>query len=278
MNKPLFLRLFVFAFLFLILLTASFNGVLKVFSQTADVGVEVGDWAKYGEIEIKWKPIEPGAEPDSELVKLNNTVWFKNIVVRIYSTVVTFNRILKFKDGTQETMVVWVDLNTGATNDTEKPSVLIPAGLNQYDMFYPYSKAPLWVNKTVRRTYLGVEREVNRLHIVKVSGEDQSQIFSIDYYWDKETGILVERSGFYVDPKGNLTWSDRIIDTNLWEKKNDTAAPQDATNNFSSLMLGVATITVISIAAVWLFRPKKKRKFAARRTRVPHSKSFRSHV
>lgn len=266
MSKRIFSRLFVLALPFLILLTAPFNGVLKVYSQTVDIGVRVGDWVQYGEIEIGWKPVDPEAEPDPELVKLNNTVWFKNVVVRIYSTVITFNRTLQFKDGTQETMVIWIDLNTGSTNDTEKPSVLIPAGLDESDMFYPFSKAPLWINETVWRTYLGVKREVNRLRLTKVMGENSSQIFSIDYYWDKETGILVERSGFYMGVKGNLTWSDRIIDTNLWQKKID-AAPQDASNNFSSLMWGVATIAVISLAVVWLFRPKKKRRFAARRSR-----------
>jgi hypothetical protein len=103
---------------------------------------------------------------------MNNTVWFKNVVVRIYSTVLTFNRTLKFKDGAQETMVIWIDLNTGSMNNTERPSVL-----SQYNMLYPFSKAPLWVTETVWRTYLGVKREVNRLRLMKVMGEESSQVF-----------------------------------------------------------------------------------------------------
>lgn len=46
-----------------------------------------------------------------------------------------------------------------------------------------------------------------------------------------------------MDAKGNLTWSDHIIDTNLWEKKINIAPP-DASDNFSSLMVSVATITI----------------------------------
>jgi hypothetical protein len=215
----------IFASSFLIWMLFSFPHVTvtKAQPQEVDVGVNVGDWVKYGRILISWNSTDPNAKPDRELIELNNTEWFKNVVTDIDYPLVYFQHITRFRNGTQKTSILQIDITTGLGNGT---LYFIPVGLFAADMLYPYSVEPypVLVNITTLRVCAGVTRLVNHLNLTKVQlkedGTPQSVYVSINYYWDRETGILTERLGVVTNNTGghqtHWTRSDKVVDTNLW--------------------------------------------------------------
>lgn len=213
----------IFPSLFLILITAvlPFGIVAEAQSQGFTIGVRVGDWVKYGDVSVNWNSTDPNAKPDPEIVRLNNTEWFKNVVTNVDYPRITFEHIRQLKNGTQESNVLQVDVESGSGNGT---LFFILAGLFLGDMLYAESMdpTPVLINETALRKSAGITRLVNHLNLTKTVEDDPSQSFyvSINHYWDRETGFLIERQGEFANLTGTFqtrwTRSDKIVDTNLW--------------------------------------------------------------
>lgn len=211
---------------------------VKAQSYGTGVGVKVGDWARYGDILIDWNSTNPDATPDQELLDLNNTEWFENIVTEINSSQVFFEHVTQFKDGTNETDVLQVNVNSGTGNGT---IFFILGGLFSSDMVYPESEesSPAFINTTALRVCAGVTRLVNHLNLTNIQlGEaytNQSITVSLNYYWDRDTGIVTERSGSGTSNTGgyNTSWtrSDRIVGTNVWSGEETKPPKADAGGN-----------------------------------------------
>jgi len=237
-------------------------------SQKAIVGVNVGNWAKYGDILVKWGSTDQSAKPSQEFIELNNTEWVYHNVSKVSSTKIIFRQVIKFKDGTQNTSTLQVDVNTGTGNGT---LMFIPANKSLGDPLYPFAgeATPLWINETILRTYVGVTREVNHLEIIQSRPlEGGTTDISINYYWDRETGILTERSAELINKTGkyitSYSRSDKIVETNLWSAGED----QVTAPNYGFWPVGMV-IAIVVIIVTWRLWPKKKRK---RRTRKLHAR------
>lgn len=211
------------ASLFLMLITASlpFGIVAEAQSQGFAIGVRVGDWVKYGDVLVNWNSTDPNAKPDPEIVKLNNTEWFRNVVTNVDYPRITFEHIRQLKNDTQESNVLQVDVESGSGNGT---LFFTLAGLFLGDLLYSESMdpTPVLINETALRKSAGITRLVNHLNLTKTVEGDPSQSFyvSINHYWDRETGFLTERQGAFSNLTGSFqtrwTRSDKIVDTNLW--------------------------------------------------------------
>jgi len=200
------------------------------------VGVEVDDWVKY-ESWATFSSDDPNMQMPSELIEMNETEWVKNVVVDNSGGKVTFERVFHYSNNTETKNVEYIDLDTGESS-SDGLFMFIPSNLEKNDLVYS-TLEDYWVNETVRRTYLGVPRDVNHLNVSSyvVTGS-QVTVFYANYYWDKATGILCERPGTIVIYDGDYTTRftilEMIIDSNLWAS--DTESPvadagQDLTVN-----------------------------------------------
>lgn len=270
MNQKTVLVVHLLSLMLLFGTTLSFAAFASSVGEERKVGVEVGDWGIYGDINVTWSSNDPKFEPDISLILANNTVWFKHVVTNIMSTVIYFRNVTHFRDAPESTNNVWIDVEVGQGNGT---LMFVSAGLNAGDPLYEGTAEPVFINETLSRTYAGVEREVNHLNLTTSYRIDtdvpQDIQISLNYYWDKITGILAERQGSYVNQTGNYltSWykSDGLVETSLWSS--GTTPPVDeAGDGFPFWLLGVALIVVLG--ALVLYR-KHRTKRKVRKHRLP---------
>jgi len=172
-----------------------------------NVGVQVGDWAKYT---VDITGYRPGWEP----IDLNDVGWVKNEVMDVSETVIWVEQIWHLKNDTEVTMTGSVDV---ATSGYLNPSIMcvwfiskdLPSDAPLYAT-YPQGAIPpsLKINETISKEYLGVSRETNHVNITTTWG------LHLDIYWDKATGIVTEWKEIF-----STSWAFhfKIVDTNLWK-------------------------------------------------------------
>jgi parallel beta-helix repeat protein len=181
-------------------------------------GGETGVWVKYGEMTSVWNSNDPKAKPPDFL----NIEWINNTVQTVYRKNITFQFIAHYKNDTEITGKACIHLYTGEGNGT---FWFVSAGLLPGESIYA---SPEWIdwkiNETISKTYAGVTRDTNHLTMTKSqiipSNPPQNVTVSVDYYWNKVTGVLTEYQELFLNQTGGYTtsWdlSYRIVDTNLW--------------------------------------------------------------
>lgn len=257
--------------LFLMLLLGailSYCPIASSVDEEREVGVEVGDWGFYGNINVTWNSNDPNMEPDASIILANNTVWFRHIVTAITGSAIFFRNVTHFKDDTETTATAWVDIEVGAGNGT---LMFVSAWLYEGAALYEETIEPVFINKTLASTYAGAERLVNHLSLVSSysvdSDEPQNILISLNYYWDQVTGILTERQGSFINQTGNYltSWhrSDLLIETSLWS----SAAPPPIFDgeNLPFWILGVVVVVIFGAFVVVYRRRGVKRKAKRRR-------------
>lgn len=212
------------------------------------VGVKAGDWVKY-------KVTRLGS---SVAWDYSDAVWVKVEVLKVSGTTVTIRETIHDADGSE-------CVRNFSSNLLSSPAYyfyIIAANLGSGDKVDTF---PMWnetnvditLNDTDYRSYGGVTREVNRLKYsyVKSFFSDMAN-FTIEEYWDRSTGFLLEKTyQFYlIDRKLNL-WSMytlEIADTNMWEME------KPAQQSF--LWLAAIPIgAVIAVAVAVKLRNNKKK-------------------
>lgn len=190
------------------------------------VGVKEGDWIKYGDFQALWGSDDPEAEPWQGLIDVNQTEWVKNEVIAISGTNITFRSVTQFKDGTSVPFISSVDVRTGLGigNFTFVSAGLAP-GDSLYDSFEFLGDR---INETIPSTYAGLTRQTNHINATFVDASEYVVMVS-NNYWDKATGILVERRVSFLHKDGGyITWAtlwDKMIDNNIWIGVPDTTRP-----------------------------------------------------
>jgi len=187
-------------------------------AQTRVVGVSEGDWFKYGDVSSSWTSSDPNATIPN--VYLNETEWGMISIVDVSGTNVTGQMTTHFKNGTEETVGGYVDIETGEGKNMT--IFVISANLGENDMVFTSGELSFArINETIVRTYPDGVRETNHLNLtVEFSYVEFYQYLSTNYYWDKATGILVEMSqderhqtGEYITNSSLLF---RITESNVW--------------------------------------------------------------
>ena len=144
-----------------------------------------------------------------------------------------------FSPRTEKTESGHIDIDTGDGNMTLSA---ISANLNANDAIYSspgYSTQK--INETVTRTYPDGVRDTNHMNITgeyNVTGF--YQYISMNWYWDRSSGIFVEMAQEYTSQTEiyTTTWSLqlRITESNAW------VIPEFPT--YTSLLLAFAILTV----------------------------------
>lgn len=194
------------------------------------VGVEVGDWVKYGDFLVTWASTDPTVQdPPLDLIEHNKTEWVTNTVKTISGTKITFQTVTHYENDTETTGVSYVDINTGEGNGT---FIFISANLNPSERIYSSMEyTHTWINQTVQLLYANAVRETNCLTASQYVPGGMNQIlgYEIQYFWDRTTGALSQRIGTSVITTGEYSTvamkSELMIDTNLWEENPDTTPP-----------------------------------------------------
>jgi hypothetical protein len=181
-------------------------------------GVSVGDTATYGNVSFDWFSNDPTATPPSEWVGLNGTAWFRGTIQSIVGTNVTISMLLHYSNGTEETEIEWVDVDTGEGNLT---LFLISADLNVGDPIYTTVEySGFTINETIPVTYPGGQRQTNHVNVtMEESSEYINVSLSMNLYWDKTTGILTQMSimsNQTMTYTTNYSVSIQLTDSSLW--------------------------------------------------------------
>jgi len=243
--------------IFIALLTT----VIPILATDYTVGVKVGDWLKYGEINISWTGT--GTEPSS-ITEAKKIDWIKIEVKSVSGTNVTIETTGQYKNGTTTSSLnSTVNVATGGYM-----ALLIAANLEEGNNISQQFGSNIKINGTVTRTYCGASRSVNFVNITVSYGETTGTTIM---YWDKATGVMVE---FYVFSSQttptvpttppvtptvqNITISYKATETNMWSSGGILSDIFNPTSpNFIYIIIGIAALVIVIVLGVFIVRRRK---------------------
>lgn len=261
--------------LFLAFFGMSLDTVSASVKETRAFGVKIGDWVKYGSFVAEYDSTDPDAsEVPPHIVEHNRIDWINNTVVNFNNSMVSFESLVHFKNNnTYAQSVEKVDIETGYnTHELRAAFMFVSGNLEEGDSIYGGEYLAYKINETIFSNYLqGKSRKTNHLYgstVTPLAEEDNFLTMSVDYYWDRETGILCEYLGGGTLVRGQYTTSllqsFRIIDTNIEWVGQDDAVP-DGWVGYSPVIVGVV-VALVSVPVVYfLWRRKDKRRRKKRR-------------
>ena len=196
-------------------------------SAPPQVGVKAGDW-------IKVDYTITGAPPGTTL-----PLWLKVEFLSVEGTSTTVRVTMRMSDGTEQNATLPVDVVAGG-QAFGLSGFVIPANLTTGDIIFMSGYGNVTTEGETTRTYAGASRTVVYASISQYGTQ-------LTYYWDKQTGVIVEASGTSM----GMTLTGKVTETNMWQPA--PAFPIDP------LILSVLIATVIVIViAVFLVRRKKR--------------------
>lgn len=226
-----------------------------MFGQKTD-GVKAGDWVLYSVTRLGPDKVAWGGPT------MKRAVWVKVEVQNVSETVITARETIHLTDGSDSiTTSSWDLQGVGLWVHSIIATNLGPGDkVGDFTLWVnetgEFKDVELTLNNTVSRSYGGVTREVNVLKFSQLVGFfEWWNNNTLEYYWDRETGFLLEKiwQTRYVEV-GNTSMSTlrlEIADTNMWEME---------TEEFSSWQRLAVAIPVgaIIVAAVTIKLRNKK--------------------
>jgi hypothetical protein len=180
------------------------------------VGVNVGDWWKYGNITLNLNSSDPNATPPTfqPFFLANETDWQTFNVTEVSGRNVTLKIIVHFKNQTE----IVEEIHGDIANNTSLIFVLIASNLSIQEPFL-IDGAPIMSEKVYN--CIGVPRRAVTFNISQQSNSaDGTEDVFIEFTWDKFTGILLDLyEQFYVTNGSayyKLDLHMNIVETNLW--------------------------------------------------------------
>jgi len=192
------------------------------------VGVKAGDWIKVEYTITGW----PAGQPCPE--------WLKVEFLTVEGTNATVRVTMHMSDGTEQNATVPVIIGAGGGVAFGLSGFVIPANLTAGDTVYISGYGNITIEGETTRTYAGASRTV-------VYASFSQYGTQLTYYWDKQTGVMVEAS----TTSGSVTATAKATETNLW---------QPAPSGFPIepiYIIAIAIIIIIIVAAVLLIRKRK---------------------
>jgi len=214
-------------------------------AQPRIVGVTVGDWFRYGDITGSMSSNDPSAI--YPFIEFNETEWLLLSVEDISGTNITFQSTWHFTNGTERTESGHIDIDTGDGNMTLSA---ISANLNADDATYSsFDYSTMKINETIVRTYPDGVRDTNHLNtIVEYNVTGFYQYFSMNWYWDRSSGMFVEMLQEQTSITGDYTTTYSILvkitQSNIW------VVPE-----FPSFLI-LPLLMIVTLLAVIVYRRK----------------------
>lgn len=155
---------------------------------------------------------------------MNQTEWMLMSIVDVSGTNISLQGVAHYKNGTEEPSGGYVDIDTGGSENVT--GMVISANLDVNDTVYTSGDFSTWrINETIVRTYPDEVRNTNHVNMTYEHSYtlNETQYYfwlSINFYWDRSTGILVEESFEQISQTGEYltTWSVllRITESDVW--------------------------------------------------------------
>jgi len=230
------------------LLSAALIG--GIWAQTYVSGVAEGDTFTY-DLAGFWSSNDPRATIPQSLLELNETVDYQVKINGISGAEVIAYSAWHFKNGSEASALGNVNIETGVGSGE---LLILAANLSANDRIHPKGQDTITINETVVRNYLGEDRETNH---VMLSFQENGNTGTLNRYFDRETGMLVELRDetLYINPDRTIIVTWKIKQTSVWG--NPMEIPW---------LLIIPILVVIAVIIGVLFYIKKKRKKKGHRT------------
>lgn len=201
------------------------------------VGVKVGDWVKYSV-----SSTGPIGMPEGYVD------WIRIDVQNASSPFVVFRRTTHFKSGNENNDTIITDLRIDTAS-----MYIIATNHNVGNRVLVERFNEIFINDTVSKNYLGVNREAYKsIYSFDTSFFNDRLHGTQEWYWDKQTGFLLEtnRSVFIIGYENTTLsrWSMEIASTNLWEINSQPLSSQLRLLTLMGVPIGITiVITFIKI-------------------------------
>jgi hypothetical protein len=166
----------------------------KPVGASGTVGVKTGDWIKYD--------YTVTGEPPDVIFTERMKVEFLNVEETNATMLIT----MRMSDGTEQNKTITEDIMTGRGTLDTIIGIVVPTNSTTGDSIYISGYGNITIESEQTRTYVGASRTV-------LSASFFVQGASVTYYWDKQTGIMVESDlGFM-----SITATAKAYQTNMWQ-------------------------------------------------------------
>jgi hypothetical protein len=158
------------------------------------VGVKADQWITVEYTVTGWSADQPYPE------------WLKLEFMAVEGASADVRVTMRMSDGTEEADIISVHIGQGGGKALGLSGFVIPSGLTAGDIIYITGYDHVTIEGETMRPYAGANRAVV---YATVSQHDAH----LTYYWDKQTGVLVEITTTHAD----TTSTARAAETNMWD-------------------------------------------------------------
>jgi len=185
------------------------------------VTVKAGDWIKHDYTIIGWPPETPYPE------------WLKVEFLNVDGTNATVRVTMHMSNGTEYDDTVLVDVVAGG-QALGLSGLVIPANMTVGETVFISGYGDVTIDDEVTRIYADTFRPT-------VSAFISQHGNLITYYWDKQTGVLVET---YLQTSGGMRSNSEATETNMWKASPSQPSEQtlEVYNTIESLPSGSVAI------------------------------------
>jgi hypothetical protein len=196
----------------LVLLSFAMFGSAR--GQTLTAGVAAGESFSYS-LTSFWTSSDEYASIPSDLVVINQTESLEARISDVSGSNVTIFTATYFRNGTADAIRGSVELQTGES--TGGFVAIIAANLTAGDRIHSLGQDTITINDTVIRSYASGDRETNQI-IIEYQNATTGTTGSVDRYFDKQTGILVEEvdETSYTNPDTTTRITTKLKEATAW--------------------------------------------------------------
>ncbi len=239
-----------------------FGMMAQALAQTQAPGVKGGDYFVFS-INSQWSSSNSSLTVPPYLLEVNTTDYYRVMISDVQSPNVTATNVWHFQNGTDINSLAILDLNTGEL------VYYIPgvpafqgfsyANISVNEPLYPLIEGSPTMNQTITRDYGSGQRETNVITLTyNVTDITNSTLGTetASLYFDKLTGVLVERSVYteFPDQNGSEIWT--LTETNLWT----VPIAQVELPLPLPVIIAIVAVIVVAIVAVLFLKNRKKSK------------------
>jgi hypothetical protein len=231
--------LYIFMLLFTLL---HVSGSVSASSESR-IGVKPGDWIMLNYTFVN----ASNATSSPSNVSFPLPTWMKVEILGVNTTQVSVDvrMTAHMSDGTETNQTGTLNLIPGTETGPVLAGLVVPANLAVGDSTYITSYGNVTITSETTRTYIGASR---RIIAANFSYQIAQVTQQLTFYWDKQTGVIVEAD----ITSANTTTTLRAVDTNMWQPQL-FAIPFD-----QAVAYYLVAAAGILIVLVFAWRRKKK--------------------
>jgi alpha-tubulin suppressor-like RCC1 family protein len=166
--------------------------------EAGNVGVRAGDWIKVDYEITGW----PAEQPRPE--------WLKLEFLNLEGTTASMRVTMGMSDGTEQSDTAPALIGEGGGEALGLAGFVIPPNLTTGDSIYITGHGDVTIDGETTGTYAGASRTA-------IHASFSESGVQLTYYWDKETGVMLEASSTF----GDVTATGRVTETNMWEPRTE---------------------------------------------------------